>query len=267
MIPKKIHYCWFGGNPLPESAQKCIASWKKYCPDYEIIEWNEKNVDVSSVAYMKEAYEEKAWGFVPDVARLQIIFNNGGIYLDTDVEIVRPFDNLLLHEAFAGIEKTNNGNYVALGLGFGAEKGSDFVSALLKEYETLHFKNADGTTNRVASPTLQSNIMRAMGFNGKDENQEISGAVIYSSKYFCPLSYTTGILNLDKCSYSIHHYMASWLTQDERDRLMQRHNIYKKYGSFLGSAVWNLFRFKDKVKKIGFFNTIKLLVKKYLKKA
>ena len=118
MIPKKIHYCWIGGNPLPELAIKCIESWKKYCPDYEIIEWNEKNYDFRKNQFMREAYDEKKWGFVPDYARLDIIYEHGGIYLDTDVEIIKPLDSLLKEQGFAGMEQPG---IVALGLGFGAE--------------------------------------------------------------------------------------------------------------------------------------------------
>ena len=137
MIPKKIHYCWFGGNPLPELAQKCIASWKKYCPDYEIIEWNETNYDITKNNYMNQAYENKRWGFVPDYARLDIIYTHGGIYLDTDVELIKPIDELLTLKAFAGVEQ--NSEYVALGLGFGAEKEHPTIKALRDYYDTLSF--------------------------------------------------------------------------------------------------------------------------------
>ena len=104
MIPKKIHYCWVGGNSKPPLVKKCIQSWKKYCPDYEIIEWNESNYDISKNIYMKQAYEAKKWAFVTDYMRLDIIYEHGGIYLDTDVELIKNIDDLLSNEAFAGIE-------------------------------------------------------------------------------------------------------------------------------------------------------------------
>ena len=119
MIPKKIHYCWFGGNPLPELAIKCLESWKKYCPDYEIIEWNETNFNLDSCEYVREAYQAKKWAFVSDYARLKVVYDNGGIYLDTDVELIKSLDRLLKNKSFFGTETTG---VVATGLGFGAEK-------------------------------------------------------------------------------------------------------------------------------------------------
>ena len=151
MIPKIIHYCWFGGNPLPELAQKCIASWKKYCPDYEIIEWNEANYDVSKCAYMKEAYQAKKWGFVPDYARFDIIHNHGGIYLDTDVEIIRSLDGLLENRAFMGFESEN---YVNPGLIIGGEAGSGEMECIMRWYETHHFMKESGEIDLTASPAI-----------------------------------------------------------------------------------------------------------------
>ena len=119
MIPKVIHYCWFGGNPIPEKDRRYIEGWKEKCPDYEIIEWNERNYDVSKNKYMAQAYEEKKWGFVSDYARLDLVYQYGGIYFDTDVELLKPLDNLLELEMFCGFESTK---YVNFGIGFGAEK-------------------------------------------------------------------------------------------------------------------------------------------------
>lgn len=261
MIPKIIHYCWFGGKPLPELAQKCISSWKKYCPDYEIILWNESNVDISSVAYMKEAYEEKAWAFVSDVVRLQAVMNYGGIYLDTDVELVKPLDDLLCNNAFAGIEE-NDKYIVTLGLGFGAQKGSAFVAVLLKDYENRHFRSSDGTIDRTAAPTLQNSLICSMGFNGKNENQQVLDAVVFSTEYFCPKSQRTGIINLTDRSYSIHHFEGSWKTSEERRYIEYKHELLQKYGSFFGNIIWTVFRLLYKLKKTGMKNTIRLIHKK-----
>ena len=117
MIPKIIHYCWFGSNPLSETAQECIASWRKYCPDYEIKEWNENNFDLNCCNFVKEAYEAKKWAFVRDVARLKIIYEEGEIYLDTDVQVVKSFDDLLNNQCFLGEETSG---CIKTGLGFGA---------------------------------------------------------------------------------------------------------------------------------------------------
>ena len=113
MIPKKIHYCWFGGNPLPESAKKYIETWKKYCPDYEIIEWNEENFDVTQNQYCKEAYEAKKWAFVSDYARFWILYRYGGIYFDTDVEVIRPIDDMVAKGPFMGCERDGDKNLAA----------------------------------------------------------------------------------------------------------------------------------------------------------
>ena len=141
-IPKVIHYCWFGRNEKPNLFYKCFESWKKYCPDYEIIEWNEDNFDINMIPYVKEAYEAKKWAFVADYARLWIVYHYGGIYLDTDVELLRPLDNLLASEAFFGSEDEKS---IATGLGFGARKGNNVVKCMLLDYSDQHFKNKDGT--------------------------------------------------------------------------------------------------------------------------
>ena len=138
MIPKKIHYCWFGGNPKPEIIEKCIASWHAFCPDWEIVEWNESNYDVSAYPYMQEAYEAKKWAFVSDVARLDIVVKHGGIYLDTDVELLsmNPFDSYLHYENILVFE---NERGIATGLTFGAQKNSVLCRKLLEPYNGLSF--------------------------------------------------------------------------------------------------------------------------------
>ena len=135
MIPKVIHYCWFGGKPLPKLAKKCLASWKKFCPDYEIIRWDESNFDVNGCDYSREAYEAKKWAFVSDYARLKVIVDNGGIYMDTDVEVVKPLDEFLSHEAFSGFE---NPRSITTGI-MACEKGFAPFAEMLNEYYTQHF--------------------------------------------------------------------------------------------------------------------------------
>ena len=130
MINKVIHYCWFGGQPLDSRGKKCLESWKKYFPNYEIIQWNENNFDVSRLDFMSQAYKDKKWAFVSDVARLLIVYENGGLYFDTDVEVIRSIDDLLENDAFFGFE---NDSFVATGLGFGAIKGQASVKAMLQK--------------------------------------------------------------------------------------------------------------------------------------
>lgn len=213
-IPKIIHYCWLGGNSKPESVLKCIASWKKYCPDYEIREWNESNLDISINDYTKQAYEAKAWGFVPDYLRLWIVYTYGGIYLDTDVQMVRNFDPLLKEEAFAGFE---DNTHIALGLGFGAEAKNSIIAMHMKKYENLSFLNPDGSYNRTPSPQYSTQVMQHIGLKENNGHvQRINGFACYPPEFFCPKSFTTGILRITKNTYSIHQFDASWYSDDEQ---------------------------------------------------
>lgn len=137
MIPKIIHYCWFGGNPKPAIIEKCIDSWRTFCPDWEIKEWNESNYDINAYSYVAEAYSEKKWAFVSDVVRLDVVCSHGGVYLDTDVELFHPIDHLLECDAFFVFETNRNIN---TGIGFGSVKGHFSTSAMLAYYRNRHFR-------------------------------------------------------------------------------------------------------------------------------
>ncbi len=211
MIPLKIHYCWLGGNPLTPLGEKCLASWRKYCPDYEIIRWDESNYDFTKHPYMKQALEAKKWGFVPDYARLDIVYQHGGIYLDTDVEIIKPLDDLLKNEFFAGFESKD---FIALGLGFGAEAGHPLLSEMMKDYDNYSFINEDGSLNLLPSPQIQTKILRSCGLqNDTEEIQHLETQItIYPQEYFCPKDFSLHKLNITSNTYTIHHYDGSWLT-------------------------------------------------------
>lgn len=219
MIPKIIHYCWFGGSELPSLAQKCISSWRKYCPNYEIREWNETNYDYKKNQYMKQAYEMKKWGFVPDYARLDIIFQYGGVYLDTDVEIIKPIDELLKLEAFMGLEVPG---VVALGLGFGASPFNPIIWEMKEVYEDLKFIKADGELNTLPSPYYQSQVLERYGLDKVNQQQNIMGIQIFPTEFFCPKNFKTGKLELTGNTYSIHHYDASWLDEHQKYTLILR---------------------------------------------
>ena len=207
MIPKVIHYCWVGDAPLPAKQRACIASWKRVMPDAEIREWNETNYDFHKNAYMDEAYRAKKWGFVPDYARLDIIYRYGGIYLDTDVEMLKPLDPLL-DAPFCGFESKS---FVALGLIFAAEPGNATVKALRDAYDGLHFVNPDGTLSQKPSPQIQTEQLRAMGLKDDDGTiQSVGGFRVYPKEYFAPKS-LDGECHVTKNSYCIHHYEASWV--------------------------------------------------------
>ena len=220
MIPKKIHYCWVGGNPLPESAKKCISSWRRYCPDYEIIEWNESNYDFTKNQYMRESFEAKKWAFATDYARLDIIYQYGGIYLDTDVEIIKSFNPLLKNKGFAGFEDSE---FVNSGQGFGAEAGNPVIKKLLESYDDLIFKSKDGSLNMIASPELNTEVLSDLGLIGNGKEQVILDCLtIYPSDYFCPKSLNDGIIRKTENTYSIHHFDASWLDIDKKEEQLER---------------------------------------------
>lgn len=225
-IPKIIHYCWFGDQGLPDSAKRCIESWKKHCPDYQIRRWSEKDVNLSENQYTREAYEARAWGFVPDYIRLWIIYTYGGIYLDTDVQIIRSFDSLLEQEAFAGMETPE---YVALGLGFGAEKGNPLIKEHMELYEQEHFINPDGSLNRKPSPQYTTALFSQHGFvAGRRTIQKLEHCTVYPPEFFCPKSFETGIVSITHSTYSIHHFDASWYSEEEQVEKERRWKTARK---------------------------------------
>lgn len=216
MIPKVIHYCWFGRNPLPESAKKCIASWHKYLPDYEIKEWNEDNFDVNIIPYTREAYADKKYAFVSDYARFWILHHHGGLYFDTDVEIIRPMDDIIKGGAFMGAEVDGNPEKhlfpkVAPGLCIGAEKGMEFFRDVLNRYQSLNYKGEDGTFNKYTMIPLVSDLLIANGMQASEEVQKVGDITIYPAEYFNPLDAGTGKLSITANTRSIHWFMASWL--------------------------------------------------------
>ncbi len=262
MIPKIIHYCWFGNGEKSELVKKCIASWEKYCPDYEIKEWSEKSIDINSVDYMREAYEAKAWGFVPDVARLQIIYNNGGIYLDTDVELIKPLDDLLNNSCFIGMELDE---YVNLGSGFGAEACNNVIKELLNEYKTLHYRLDNGEYNRIPSPKIQTKTLMRLGFKRINVMQTVMDAKIFPKDFFSPLEHNTGICDITSNTYSIHHYDGSWFTPEEKLLHNKRITIIKKYGKIKGTVVWKAYRIIYLKKKLGIKGLLLFIADKFNK--
>lgn len=229
MIPKTIHYAWFGGGEIPTKELVCIESWSKICPDYNIVLWNEDNYNVYKNHYMAQAYHEKKWGFVPDYARLDIIFEHGGIYLDTDVELLKSFDNFLSYPAFAGIEmnSTQGGVNINLGLGFGSEAGNPVIKAMLNAYQRKSFINTNGKIDLTPSPIIQTETLKKLGFVSEDICQELRDITIFSSEYFCPTDYATGDIKISENTYSIHHYSSSWLDPIERDYISYRRKYIK----------------------------------------
>lgn len=212
MIPKVIHYCWFGGNPLPELARKCIESWQKYCPDYQIIEWNEGNFDFSSCDYALEAYKAQKWAFISDYARLKILVEHGGIYMDTDVELIKPLDKFLNEQAFSGFEDEC---CVPTGI-MACEKNFKLFEILLKRYDARKFVNPDGTFDTTTNVVEITKYLASNGLLLNNQKQTIDGLTLYPKEYFCPKSNTTGKIECTNNTHAIHHFAGSWLTLWER---------------------------------------------------
>lgn len=249
MIPKKIHYCWFGGNPLPESVEKCIASWKKYCPDYEIIRWDESNYDVNQIDYMKEAYEAKKYAFVSDYARLDIVYKHGGIYLDTDVELIKNLDSLLHEKCFMGMELPGR---VATGLGFGAEREAGFLEKHIRMYKDSSFLNEKGyNLSTCIDYTLK--VLGEYTFLNEDTIQKFEDVTIYPTEYFCPLNMRSNKLVKTNNTYSIHWYDASWKSSNKFIR-----NLQKKLLPLKIIARTSVERYIG----VGSYNKLKVLFKK-----
>lgn len=213
MIPKKIHYCWFGGNELPSKAKKCIESWKKFFPDYEIIEWNESNFDISFNKYAKEAYDSKKFAFFTDVARLYIIYHNGGIYFDVDVEAIKEFDDIVRNnDAFFGLETETTVN---TGLGFGADKNNWLIKKMLDDYSDKKFLLQDGTMDMTPCPIINSRIFKKEGFKLDGKYENLKNISIYPIDFFNPLNSATGKLDKTKNTHSIHWYLKTWVSKKQ----------------------------------------------------
>lgn len=203
MIPKVIHYCWFGGNPLPKSAQKCIASWKKYLPDYEIKEWNESNFDVNIIPYTAEAYKAKKYAFVSDYARFWILYKYGGLYFDTDVEVIKNMDDIIAKGPFMGCENEAKAGATPAQLGLYGE--------ILDIYKDKHYILPDGTYSRETVVTITTDLLCKYGLKNISDIQEVAGVLIYPKEYFCPKDWITGKITFTNFTFTIHHYDASWL--------------------------------------------------------
>ena len=221
IIPKIIHYCWFGRNPLPESAKKCIASWRKYLPDYEIKEWNEDNFNVNIIPYTRDAYQAKKYAFVSDYARFWILFHYGGVYFDTDVEVIKPLDDLLEDGAFMGWETpSSDGAYkIAPGLGLAAPAQFPLYKEILGGFERLDFHLANGGLNPYSMIPMVTDILSRKGLQLDGNTQKVAGVMIYAPAYFCPMNAVSGQVLITPKTYTIHWYTMSWLPKHRQWRV------------------------------------------------
>lgn len=241
-IPKIIHYVWVGGKPLTPLAEKCIESWKKYCPDYEIKRWDENNFNINENLYCKEAYENKKWAFVSDYIRLKVLYEYGGIYMDTDVEVVKPLDKFLNNHAFSGYEDKDT---IPTGI-IASEKKGKWVEQLLKDYDTKRFVNDDGSFN------LETNVVQITQTTKKMFPQaifnntltDLGEVVFYPKDFFCPIDLITTKKKITNNTHTIHWFAGSWLPTSKKMK-----KVIKKVLNFLSFGyVGKVARKRKKVK-------------------
>lgn len=238
MIPKIIHYCWFGRNPLTDLAQKCIASWKRYLPEYKIMEWNEDSFDITENQYVLEAYNSKKWAFVTDYVRLKALVEYGGVYMDTDVEVIKPLESFLVHQAFSGFEDADS---VPTGI-MACEKGYQFFADLLRTYDNRHFILEDKSMDITTNTTYITNFCLSRGLKLNNQLQIIDGFALYPNDYFCPKDPDTNQIHITENTHTIHHFAGSWSTPWYRFK--------KRLQTKLGSELTNrIIRIKRKIIK------------------
>lgn len=247
MIPKIIHYCWFGGKPLPELARRCIASWKKYLPDYEIREWNEQNFDINSNAYVKEAYESRKFAFVTDYVRLYALYHEGGIYMDTDVEVIKNLDCFLTLHGFSGFE---NETMIPTGI-MASEKGSRWAKENLGVYTGRHFLKPDGSLDMTTNVEIITNYMLAHGLRQNNTYQDFPGLfTLYPKDYFCPKDHGTGQIHLTENTYCIHHFAMSWMPPKQVGLSNLKRKLIKVFGVKTVNCIIGVFHLKSVKEKL-----------------
>lgn len=229
-IPKIIHYCWFGNKPLPKLERRCIESWKKYCPEYKIKRWSENNFDVNQIPYIQQAYRAGKYAFVSDYARFSVLEKYGGIYLDTDVELIRPLDEIIAKGSYVGCEKDfDEGIRLAPGLGIAAPPHNNLIHEIISFYNTLDFVRKDGTLNQTTIVQYTTELFQKHGLKNIPGIQKIEDFYVYPKEYFCPQHPETGKLHITPNTYSIHHYSASWYTPYEKFVDKLSHILGKKW--------------------------------------
>ena len=236
MIPKIIHYCWFGRSEKSQFVKKCIDSWKRYCPDFEIIEWNEDNFDLDYNDYVRYCYNNRKWAFLSDFVRLAVVAERGGLYFDTDVELVKSPEEVLQYEAFYGFE---NDEYVNSGQGFGAVSGHSTVIRMRDEYASLT-PDENGDYPLIGCPRINTQILADMGLKRDGTRQNVAGAEIFPEDYFNPYDDPTGRLNKTQNTISIHWYAKSWMSK----KVILRSKITKPLHRLFGVDVLKRLRRK-----------------------
>ena len=224
MIPKTIHYCWFGRGEKPRLAKKCISSWRKHCPDYQIIEWNEDNYDIAAAPlFVRQAIENKKWAFATDYVRLKVIHDHGGVYLDTDVELLKSLDGFLQDHAFFGFEYEGDKYRINSGLGFGAEKNTQILRDLMETYESTSFVLPNGDLNLTWNSVKETAVFVDHGLQLDGTTQVLDQQVhVYPDRYFHPLKNGYLFPRITPDTVSIHWYASSWWPNGARRKHFYR---------------------------------------------
>jgi len=234
-IPRVIHYCWFGKTPHPASVVRCMDSWRRVLPDYRIVEWNETNFDITSTDYTHEAYKAGRFAFVTDYVRLKALYDHGGIYMDTDVEVVKPLDSFLHHHAFTGFEDAANIPTAVMG----SRAGNEWIRVLLEEYDGAHFTHPDGTHDFTTNVSRITRSTRdRFGISLDNSYQDVPNLFsIYPQEYFCAKSYGTGVVRRTKYTHTIHHFSGSWKPEEQRSRKAAQGRVNRLFGVRVGGLV------------------------------
>jgi mannosyltransferase OCH1-like enzyme len=261
MIPKIIHYCWFGGKPIPENDAAYIVGWKRILPEYQFMFWNETTFDVNTVRFTKQVASVKKWGFIVDYIRAYVVYTYGGIYLDTDVELLRPLDNLLIDNiCFSGFENKRNINPGSI---FAGEKRCAIAKEVMDFYAAYSFIQENGELNLTDSPQIFTKILLKYGLKQNNTYQELGIFTAYPAEYFCPKSYRTGKTQITSKTYSIHHFDASWLSYTDKKYLEMQYKLYSLLGdNILVKALIRLLYVFKRIKQEGIKNALLYYIQK-----
>lgn len=251
-IPKIIHYVWVGEKAKPELFYRCLESWKKYCPDYKIIEWNETNFDINQSLFASQAYQAKKYGFVPDYIRAKVLYDYGGIYMDTDVELTKPLDDLLDNDFLISFE---NEAYLETAF-LGSVKGHPFLNKMCKFYETHPFICGDKMDLTPSTPVWTLFLKKYYGLELKNKNQilySLDGnhdysVSVYNNEYFCPINFTTKEINVTQNTYAIHYFDASWFTKELKRKEKFLKAVYKIFGKRMFAGFTKMYLTNVKLK-------------------
>lgn len=242
MIPRTVHYFWFGRGDKPELVRKCIGSWKVYLPDYELKEWNEDNFDVDAIPYTKDAYAAGAYAFVSDYARFKVLHEHGGLYFDTDVELIRPLDGIVSAGPFFAMESDGNRSPLAVnpGLGLGAEPGMELYGEILERFAGMSFLAPDGSRNPYSMIPMVTELLAARGLKGN--GGMVDGFMVYPPRCFNPFDDATGRLRVAADTVAIHWYAKSWMQDEPLSAVQLKRLLRRVFGTGTVSRVGGLFK-------------------------